>query len=167
MPHSSNNDLVSTTDNGATTRRAVLAGVGAAGAAGVLSACGGKSTSGQPAGSQSGGGTPASTGAASGSTGGGQGNDLGKTSDIPVGGGKVFPTQKVVVTQPAAGTFKAFSAICTHMNCTVGSVSGGVITCPCHGSQYSIVDGSVKGGPAPRALAAKTISVANNEILVT
>jgi Rieske Fe-S protein len=52
------------------------------------------------------------------------------------------------------------------MGCTVDSVGGGVITCPCHGSQYSIVDGSVKGGPAPHALAAKTISVANNEILL-
>jgi Rieske Fe-S protein len=166
MPHSSNNGPVPTPDNAATTRRTVLAGMGAAGALGALSACGG-STSGQPAGSQSTGGQPASTGAASGSTGGAQSNDLGKTSDIPVGGGKIWPTQTVVVTQPAAGTFKAFSAVCTHMACTVGSVSGGVIACPCHGSQYSIVDGSVKGGPAPKALAAKTISVANNEILLS
>jgi len=62
--------------------------------------------------------------------------------------------------------FKAFTAICTHMGCTVGTISGGLIICPCHGSQYSIVDGSVKRGPAPAALAAKTVTVTNGEVSV-
>ena len=32
------------------------------------------------------------------------------------------------------------------------SVSDGTISCPCHGSQYNIADGSVKRGPARRSL---------------
>src|SRR4051794_14697051 len=51
-----------------------------------------------------------------------------KAADIPVGGGKVFDRLKVVVTQPTAGDFKAFTAICTHQGCTVQDVANGVIT---------------------------------------
>jgi Rieske Fe-S protein len=47
---------------------------------------------------------------------------LAKTGDIPEGGGKIFPDQQVVVTQPDPGDFKAFSAICTHQKCLVTSV---------------------------------------------
>ncbi|WP_306323977.1 MULTISPECIES: Rieske (2Fe-2S) protein [unclassified Streptomyces] len=89
---------------------------------------------------------------------------LAKTSDIPVGGGKVFPDDKVVVTQPAKGDFKAFSAICTHQGCTVKDVSGGTINCPCHGSKYKIADASVAGGPAPRPLDKRQIKVTGNSI---
>lgn len=67
--------------------------------------------------------------------------------DIPVGGGTVYPEQQVVVTQPSAGDFKAFSAICTHAGCLVGTVTD-VITCACHGSEFSSFDGSVVTGPA-------------------
>ena len=45
-------------------------------------------------------------------------------AEIPVGGGKVFEALKVVVTQPTAGDFKAFSAVCTHQACTVGRRRG-------------------------------------------
>ncbi|MEU1077163.1 MULTISPECIES: Rieske (2Fe-2S) protein [unclassified Streptomyces] len=89
---------------------------------------------------------------------------LAKTSDIPVGGGKVFADRKVVVTQPEAGTFKAFSAICTHQGCTVKDVSGGTINCPCHGSKYRVADASVAAGPAPRPLAAERITVEKGSI---
>ncbi|OAR25099.1 iron sulfur protein [Streptomyces sp. ERV7] len=93
-----------------------------------------------------------------------QGDVLAKTSDIPVGGGKVFAAKKVVVTQPEAGTFKAFSAICTHQGCTVKDVAGGTINCPCHGSKYRVADASVAAGPAPRPLPAKPITVENGSI---
>ncbi|WP_394435205.1 Rieske (2Fe-2S) protein [Streptomyces sp. SGAir0957] len=91
-------------------------------------------------------------------------NELAKTSDIPVGGGKIFPDKKVVVTQPAQGDFKAFSAVCTHQGCTVNSVSGGTINCPCHGSKYRIADASVAGGPAPRPLPPQKITVTGKSI---
>jgi Rieske Fe-S protein len=89
---------------------------------------------------------------------------LAKTTDIPVGGGKIFKNEKVVVTQPAAGEFKAFSAVCTHQGCTVGTVSNGTINCPCHGSKFKIGDGSVAHGPASQALPSQAITVAGTEI---
>ncbi|MFC9702765.1 Rieske 2Fe-2S domain-containing protein [Streptomyces sp. NPDC056943] len=89
---------------------------------------------------------------------------LAKTSEIPVGGGTVFTEQKVVVTQPSAGEFKAFSAICTHQGCLVNKVADGTIDCPCHGSKYRIADGSVVAGPAPRPLPAEQINVSGGSI---
>ncbi len=93
-------------------------------------------------------------------------NAIARTKDIPVGGGKVFESSKVVVTQPKAGEFKAFSAVCTHQGCLVSSVRQNVIACPCHGSMFSAADGSVKGGPAPTALAAKKVHVEGDGIVL-
>ncbi|MFJ2787840.1 MULTISPECIES: Rieske (2Fe-2S) protein [unclassified Streptomyces] len=104
---------------------------------------------------------PASTGGASEAPGGAA---LARTSEIPVGGGTVFADRKVVVTQPKAGEFKAFSAVCTHQGCLVDKVADGTIDCPCHGSRYRIADGSVAGGPAPRPLPAERITVSGEEI---
>ncbi|MBY8344716.1 Rieske (2Fe-2S) protein [Streptomyces spinosirectus] len=92
------------------------------------------------------------------------GQELAKTSDIPVGGGKIFKDEKVVVTQPKKGEFKAFSAICTHQGCTVSAVADGTINCPCHGSKYKVADGSVARGPAPKPLAEQQIKVKGNSI---
>ena len=90
---------------------------------------------------------------------GGDATALASTDDIPVGGGKVFDGENVVVTQPASGNFVAFSAVCTHQGCSVATVSDGTINCPCHGSKFSIEDGSVAGGPAPKALSKVEIIV--------
>ncbi|MGR3873555.1 Rieske (2Fe-2S) protein [Streptomyces graminifolii] len=92
------------------------------------------------------------------------GQELAKTSEIPVGGGKILKDQKIVVTQPKKDEFKAFSAICTHQGCTVGTVANGTIDCPCHGSKYRIADGSVEAGPAPKPLPAEQIKVEGNSI---
>jgi Rieske Fe-S protein len=89
---------------------------------------------------------------------------LAKTSDIPVGGGKIFKARKVVVTQPSAGEFKAFSAICTHQGCTVSEIANGIITCTCHNSQFRIADGSVADGPAPSPLPPVKITVTGDSI---
>jgi Rieske Fe-S protein len=70
-----------------------------------------------------------------------------------------------VVTQPTAGSFKAFTAVCTHQGCTVGTVAGGTIDCPCHGSKFSIKDGSVVNGPATSPLAAITIKVEGTSVV--
>ncbi|WP_328679530.1 Rieske (2Fe-2S) protein [Streptomyces sp. NBC_00322] len=149
-------------------RRTVLA-AGAAGAAALVAGCseygddGGAPASEQPTPTAPGTGTsgpPESSGAPA-------GEELARTSEIPVGGGKVFAEQKVVVTQPTAGDFKAFSAICTHAGCTVNKVADGTINCPCHGSKYAIADAAVVGGPAPRPLPPKQITVAGDTIRLT
>ena len=137
-----------------TSRRGVLIGAGAVGAGIVLVACGGKESA--SSGSQSSG--SETTAAAANSV---------KTADIPVGGGVVLKEAKVVVTQPKAGEFKAFSAVCTHKQCTVSKVADGTIDCPCHGSEFSAVDGSVVKGPAEKPLAPKTVAVSGDTLSVT
>jgi Rieske Fe-S protein len=87
------------------------------------------------------------------------------TSDIPVGSGKIFADAKTVVTQPVAGQYKAFSSICTHAGCPVAAVTT-TINCNCHGSKFSITDGSVVGGPAPTGLPAKTVTVSGATLRV-
>ncbi|WP_169945693.1 Rieske (2Fe-2S) protein [Microbispora sp. H11081] len=142
-----------------TTRRAVIFGAGGAGLAAALSACGGDDTTSAGQGTSQDGQTQAAQ--SQGAQGGGE---IAKTSDIPQGGGKVFKDQDVVITQPEAGTFKAFSATCTHQGCPVGSVSGNEIVCPCHGSKFSAKDGSVTNGPATQPLAEKAIKVSGDSI---
>jgi Rieske Fe-S protein len=95
--------------------------------------------------------------------GGAPGEGLLSTADVPVGGGVVIGAREVVITQPRKGEFKAFTAICTHAGCTVGGVTD-TINCPCHGSTFSIVDGSPTGGPAPSPLAEVPISVVGDQI---
>jgi nitrite reductase/ring-hydroxylating ferredoxin subunit len=90
---------------------------------------------------------------------------LGPTSDVPVGGGKVFTDAKVVVTQPTAGQYKGFSAICTHAGNPVGSVEGGQIVCPFHNSHFSITDGSPVSGPAQKPLPAVDVAVKGGNIV--
>ena len=74
--------------------------------------------------------------------------------------------EKYVITQPTKGDFKGFSAICTHQGCVVGDVEGGEIVCPCHGSRFSIEDGSVTGGPAPEPLPEEQIKVQGTSIVL-
>ncbi|MFM9371152.1 Rieske (2Fe-2S) protein [Streptomyces sp. Da 82-17] len=148
-------------------RRAVVTAVGAAGLAAAVAACGGSGDSGSEEGTTGGtaeeptGGPTKETG---GDTGGGGGTALAKTSDIPEGGGKIFKDEGVVVTQPTAGDFKAFSATCTHQGCVVRDVSGGTINCACHGSKFAVADGSVKHGPATKPLPGAKIEVSGDEI---
>jgi Rieske Fe-S protein len=88
---------------------------------------------------------------------------LAKTKSIPLRGGKIIKG-KYVVTQPKKGVYRCFTAKCTHQGCTVATISGGKINCPCHGSQFSITDGHVVRGPATRALTKKKIKVSKGVI---
>ena len=150
-------------------RRGVFRGVAVAGIAGsVLAACGSDdepSTGAVSApSSDASDGSAGSDGSGGSSGGAGGGKPLTSTSDVPSGGGIVLPDQKVVVTQPTDGDFKAFSAICPHQGCLVSEVIDKEITCFCHGSQFSIEDGSVDGGPSTQPLAPVAITVTGDQI---
>ncbi|MFJ8625250.1 Rieske (2Fe-2S) protein [Kitasatospora sp. NPDC093550] len=119
------------------------------------------------------GGAVAVTGCSSASSSGSSGSsakgpvDLGPASAVPEGGGTVFRDQKIVVTQPTAGQYKAFSAKCTHAGCIVDQVKNQQIQCPCHGSRFGIADGAVQDGPAPSPLPAYTVTVDGGNLKVT
>lgn len=89
-----------------------------------------------------------------------------KTGDIPVGGGKIYKDQNIVVTQPKSGEFKAFDATCTHQACPVSQIVKGEIICTCHGSKFSATDGFVTQGPATQPLTEQTITVKGDEIVL-
>ena len=151
----------------ASSRRTVLACAGAACAA-VLAGCSKyNSNSGGIAGSQP---APPSSSPAAAPAGSGSGAAAGpaalaSTADIPVGGGKILAAKKIVITQPKSGEFHGFSAVCTHAGCIVGTVSGGTINCPCHGSRFSITNGSVVNGPATSPLPPVDIKVQGTSIV--
>ncbi|MEV0587683.1 Rieske (2Fe-2S) protein [Nonomuraea sp. NPDC050310] len=151
------------------TRRALIAGVGAGGLAVTLAACGADGGTGAAPASSAPASTPESAAAstpasAPASSPAGGADALTTTAEVPVGGGTIFKDKKVVVTQPTAGEFKCFSAMCTHQGCAVGSVTDGTIVCPCHNSRFSIADGSVKGGPATKPLPEQAIKVEGDTI---
>jgi Rieske Fe-S protein len=152
-------------------RRAVLTGAGALGATCFLAACGtDTTTSSNPSGSDfTDNPAPAgSKGADAGGTGsskttGGGATALAAVADVPSGGGII--KGDLVITQPQAGTFKAFSKVCTHAGCDVNKVDGGVISCPCHGSTFSIEDGSPTGGPAQKPLPETKVKVDGKNVV--
>jgi Rieske Fe-S protein len=148
-----------------TTRRAVMLGVGGAGMAAVLTACTSYGDTSASSGND-GAAAPATSDAPKADSGAGDAAAKGfaKTGDIPEGGGKIFKSEKVVVTQPKAGEFKCFTSVCTHQGCDVEAVEGGTINCPCHGSKFNIADGSVANGPASKPLAEKPIKVDGESI---
>jgi len=86
--------------------------------------------------------------------------------EIPVGGGRVFPDRRVVVTQPTAGEFRGFGIVCTHDGCELNAVADGTINCPCHGSRYAITDGSVVQGPARTGLRVEQVAVDGDSVVL-
>ncbi|MGL4174652.1 MAG: Rieske (2Fe-2S) protein [Dermatophilaceae bacterium] len=139
-----------------TLRAAGLAGAAVAGAT-TLSACGEASEVADAASSAAGAATSAAAEAA----------DAIKAAQVPVRGGTVIDSLKVVVTQPTEGDFKAFSAVCPHQGCTVAGVADNVINCACHGSQFDAATGAVTKGPANTGLEAKTVTVNGDGITVS
>ncbi|THA23438.1 Rieske (2Fe-2S) protein [Streptomyces sp. RKND-216] len=144
------------------TRRTVLAAAGTTSAALALAACG-SSGGGDTGGEESPGSGDQPTGKGTSEPGGG-GAELVSTSEVPEGGGTILKEEKVVVTQPSAGEYKAFSAVCTHQGCVVSSVADGSINCACHGSRFAVADGSVQQGPATQPLPAVKVSVRGGSV---
>ena len=74
------------------------------------------------------------------------------------------PTSRSSSPSRAEGEFRCFTAVCTHQGCIVSSVSDGNINCECHGSAFSIADGSVVTGPATQPLGEEQITVEGDAI---
>ncbi|KRE92575.1 hypothetical protein ASG76_16545 [Nocardioides sp. Soil774] len=138
-------------------RRALSGSAAVAVGVPILAACGNGSASTGSTGADGSGSSPSGSGGAAGET-------LATAADVPVGGCFVVSGAKVVVTQPSAGDFKAFTAVCTHQGCLVETSSEGDIPCPCHGSKFSLDDGSPISGPASAPLAAVDITVDGDTI---
>lgn len=158
-------------DNGRElSRRVLLRGAALTGVAvPVLAACGADE---EPSGSASPSDTPSDTDAPASPTEPAespaeQGGTTVALSDVPVGGGTILAAEMIVVTQPAEGEFKAFSAVCTHKRCPVQEISDGTINCNCHGSRFSVEDGSVVSGPATEPLEGKSVSVDGDSLRVS
>lgn len=156
-------DLESPTSHPGWRRRDAFRAAGAASAAvagaGALTACGGDAAETvESAASQAAGAASSAASAAS---------EAIAAADVPVGGGIVVEATKTVITQPADGEYKAFTAVCTHQGCLVSSVEGGRITCPCHGSAFDASTGEVLQGPATQPLAEKTVTLDGDGLSVS
>jgi nitrite reductase/ring-hydroxylating ferredoxin subunit len=92
-----------------------------------------------------------------------------KITDIPIGSGKKYDVEgtPILITQPRAGEFRGFSAICTHAGFVMNNVANSEIKCDNHGALYSAEDGSVISGPAPRALGKVEVTVEGDDLLVS
>jgi Rieske Fe-S protein len=151
-------------DSTGVARRTVLTGAGAAAGALALAACSSGTTKAAPATAAS---TPAVSTDAPAAAAGGTAKPLATLADIPVGtavAAKDGDGKPVLVAQPSAGTAVAFSAICTHMGCTVAP-AGKELHCPCHGSVYEAATGKVIDGPAPAPLHAVAVHVQDGKVL--
>lgn len=138
-------------------RRTVIASGGALAAVGVLAACGGSQTAEEvigesPQAEDAPESAPVESEAAL------------TTGAVPVEGGVIIEESKVVVVQPEAGTFAAYTAVCPHQGCLVTSVANNEIICACHDSRFSSIDGSVIQGPALEGLTTAAISVDGDTI---
>jgi cytochrome b6-f complex iron-sulfur subunit len=89
------------------------------------------------------------------------------TSLLPNSGRIVpFGSQPAVVIRTAAGELRAFSATCTHLDCTVQYRPDlQRIWCACHNGQYDLSGRNV-AGPPPRPLEAYDVRVQDDEIVI-
>ena len=151
------------------TRRTVLAGAGAAVGGLALAACGGddSTTPAAQAPASQAPPSPAPPSTAPSPAASAHGEPLAQLADIPVGtavAAKSADGKPLLVGQPQAGTAVAFSAICTHMGCTVAA-AGERLECPCHGSVFDAKTGQVVNGPAERPLPSVPVHVADGAVL--
>ena len=138
-------------------RKTVLAGAGIGLAAAAVAACSSGSES-EPAASSASS-APEASEAAPGAA---EAGAITTTAEVPVGSGVIV--DEIVVTQPVAGDYKGFSAVCTHTGCLLNEIADSTINCPCHGSKFSL-DGAVVNGPASRPLDTVAVRVQGNSIV--
>jgi len=93
----------------------------------------------------------------------------GKLSEIPANSGKIFRfgSKPGILVRTANGEIRAFSAVCTHLNCTVQyRPDFQHIWCACHNGHYDL-QGKNIAGPPPRPLDAYKVDIAGDDVYVT
>jgi Rieske Fe-S protein len=94
---------------------------------------------------------------------------VGKVEDFPTDGAKLVTVNErpVLVFRARGGQMRAFSALCTHLQCVVAySAERKQIECPCHRGAYSL-DGQNIAGPPPRPLDELLVTVNEGNVIVS
>lgn len=89
--------------------------------------------------------------------------------DLKPGEWKIFPmgANPGILVCKAVGEYYAFSAVCTHLSCTVQyRADFGQIWCPCHNGRFDL-NGRNVGGPPPRPLEQFAVNLRGDEIVVS
>ena len=92
-----------------------------------------------------------------------------KISEIKPNEGKIFKfgSKPGILIETSSGEYRAFSAICTHLDCTVQYRSDEkLIWCACHNGRYDLTGKNI-AGPPPRPLEEFTVNVRSEEIVVS
>ena len=92
-----------------------------------------------------------------------------KTGELAPNSAKIFKfgNSPAVLVNGADGQLHAFTAVCTHLNCTVRYESDtGTLYCPCHNGRFDLA-GNVISGPPPKPLEAYDVTVSGSDIYVS
>lgn len=91
---------------------------------------------------------------------------LGTADAVPVGGAKLYPKHRLLVSQPDRGQYRAFSAVCTHGGCVLSSVKELEADCACHGSRFDASTGAVLQAPATADLPEYPVEMRGGKLIV-
>ena len=92
-----------------------------------------------------------------------------QASELPPGSGKVFPlgTKPAILLHTPDGKWRAFSAKCTHLSCTVRYRQDmNMVWCPCHDGRFDLTGKNV-AGPPPRPLPEHAVVLKGDEVYVS
>jgi Rieske Fe-S protein len=93
----------------------------------------------------------------------------GRPDDVPPNTGTIFKfgAEPGLLIRTTEGELKAFSARCTHLNCTVQyDAAQKLIVCACHNGQFDL-NGKNVAGPPPKPLPALNVNVRGDEVIVS
>lgn len=93
----------------------------------------------------------------------------GRVQDLKPNSGKIvkFGNKPALLVRVSDTEWKAFSAVCTHLNCTVQySDSSRQIWCACHNGTYDL-SGRVVSGPPPKPLEEYAVLVRGEEVVIS
>ena len=91
-----------------------------------------------------------------------------KQDEVPPGGFKIFPFggEPGILIRGKDGAYRALSAVCTHLGCTVQlRPDGHSIWCACHNGLYDL-EGRNVSGPPPRPLESYVVHVIGGDVVV-